>query len=512
MLDSLRFAEDLGAPVQFASFTYMLFLAVAVAVYFALPGPRSRTVWLLAASFAFYISLSASWTIVLVAVIAIGYVSGRVLERLSRQTSDPGMAPRTKAVLGAGVALVVGVLFVLKYAGFAGDLLNSGFSLIGSGAQLPLLALALPIGISFWTFQTIAYLVDVARGSLPAERNLLRYALFISFFPHVAAGPIARGGQLLPQLAQRHRFSYEGMRSGLLLMLWGFFKKTLVADPLGIFVASVFKDPRVYEDSGLVLAAASVGFAIQIYCDFSGYTDIARGAARLFGVDLLRNFDRPYAARSVKEFWRRWHMSLMGWFKDYVYIPLGGSRVSRGRRYANILAVFAISGLWHGAGMTFVIWGLLNGLYQIVGEVLAPLRQRALAAVRIAQDGPVHRVLQTVMTFVLITVGWVFFRAESLADALYIVPRMFVPTAAFLKNLRAFEIGLERPEVVLTAVAAATVFAVEYVSARVDLPALVYRQPVALRWAFYQLSTLAVVVLGSYGPSLKSADFVYFKF
>jgi D-alanyl-lipoteichoic acid acyltransferase DltB (MBOAT superfamily) len=498
--------------VQFASFTYMLFLAVAVAGYFALPGPRSRTVWLLAASFAFYTSLSASWTMVLVAVIAIGYVSGRTLERLSRQPSDSGIPPRSKAVLGASVALVVGVLFVFKYAGFAGGLLNGGLSLVGSDARFPLLTLALPIGISFWTFQTIAYLVDVARGSLSAERNVFRYALFISFFPHVAAGPIARGGQLLPQLAERHRFSYEGMRSGLLLMLWGFFKKTLVADPLSVFVAAVFKDPRVYEDSGFVLAAASVGFAIQIYCDFSGYTDIARGAARLFGVELLRNFDRPYAARSIKEFWRRWHMSLMGWFKDYVYIPLGGSRVSSGRRYANILAVFAISGLWHGAGMTFVIWGLLNGVYQIIGELLMPLRQRVLAAVRIAQDGRLHRVLQTVTTFVLVTIGWVFFRAGSLADALYIVPRMFVPTTAFLKNLRAFEIGLEPAEVALTAVAAATVFAVEYLAARIDLPTLVYRQPVALRWAFYQLSTLAVVILGSYGPSLKSADFVYFKF
>jgi len=498
--------------VQFASFTYMLFLAVAVAVYFALPGPRSRTGWLLAASLAFYISLSASWTIVLVAVIAIGYLSGRVLEGLSRQTPGPGMAPRAKTVLGASIALVVGVLFVFKYASFAGGLLNGGLSLVGSDARFPLLALALPVGISFWTFQTIAYLVDVARGSLPAERSVLRYALFISFFPHVAAGPIARGGQLLPQLAERHRFSYEGMRSGLLLMLWGFFKKTLVADPLGIFVASVFKDPRIYEDSGLVLAAASVGFAIQIYCDFSGYTDIARGAARLFGVDLLRNFDRPYAACSIKEFWRRWHMSLMGWFKDYVYIPLGGSRVSRGRRYANILAVFAISGLWHGAGMTFIVWGLLNGLYQIVGELLAPFRQRALALIRIAQGGHIHRLVQTTTTFVLVTIGWVFFRAESLSDALYIVPRMFVPTAAFLNNLRAFEIGLERPEVMLTAAAAATVFAVEYLSARVDLPRLVYRQPVAIRWAFYQVSTLVVVIFGSYGPSLKSADFVYFKF
>jgi alginate O-acetyltransferase complex protein AlgI len=499
-------------PVQFASFAYMLFLAVAVAVYFALPGIRSRALWLLAASYFFYFTLSTSWTLVLVAVTVVGYLSGRVLERTAPSEPARQERHRVRVILGSSIALVVGILFVFKYAVFTGELLNGGLSLFGSDATVPLLRLALPIGISFWTFQTIAYLVDVSRGSIPAEHNLPRYALFIAFFPHVAAGPIARGKQLLPQLAVRHTFSYEGMRSGLMLMLWGFFKKTLVADPLGVFVGSVFKDPHAYADSGLVLAAASVGFAIQIYCDFSGYTDIARGAARLFGVDLLRNFDRPYASRSVKEFWRRWHMSLMSWFKEYVYIPLGGSRVSRWRRYANILAVFALSGLWHGAGLTFLFWGLLNAVYQIAGELLAPLRERALALVRVTRNGRLHRALQTLTTFVLVTIGWVFFRADSLADAFYIVPRMFVPSAAFLGHLGSFEIGLGKPEVILTAAAALVVFVVDYVSSRVDLPGLVYRQPVVIRWAFYQVSTLIILVLGSYGPSLKSADFVYFKF
>lgn len=498
--------------MQFASLSYMLFLAVAVAVYFALPGPRSRTLWLLASSYFFYLTLSGTWTAVLAAVTLIGYVAGLVLEALAKDEPTPLESRRVKVALGMSVAVVVGILFVFKYIEFAGGLLSNGLSLLGADAQLPLIKLALPIGISFWTFQTIAYLVDIARGSLSAERDLSRYALFIAFFPHVAAGPIARGGQLLPQLAEKHRFSYEGMRSGLLLMLWGFFKKALVADRLGVFVAAVYKDPHAFADSGLVLAAASVGFAIQIYCDFSGYTDIARGAARLYGVDLLQNFDRPYASRSVKEFWRRWHMSLMSWLKDYIYIPLGGSRVSQRRRYANIVAVFALSGLWHGAGLTFLFWGLLNAGYQISGELLAPLRERALAAVRMASDGRLRHALQVATTFVLVTVGWVFFRAETLADALYIVPRMFVPTAAFLSNLSAFEIGLSRPEVVLTAVATLVVLAIDLVSARIDLPALVYRQPVAIRWAFYQVATLVILVLGAYGPSLQSADFVYFKF
>ncbi|TDB37672.1 MAG: MBOAT family protein [Actinobacteria bacterium] len=498
--------------MQFASLAYMLFLALTVAVYFALPGQRSRTLWLLGASYFFYFTLSGSWTLVLIAVTTVGYVGGRWLEAPAAGNDSPLESRRTRVVLGASIALVVGILFVFKYLAFAGGVLNSGLSLFRAGAQLPLITLALPIGISFWTFQTIAYLVDVARGSLPAERDLARYAVFIAFFPHVAAGPIARGSQLLPQLAGQRRFSFEGMRSGLLLMLWGFFKKALVADRLAVFVAAVFKDPHAYADSGLVLAAASVGFAVQIYCDFSGYTDIARGAARIFGVDLLKNFNRPYAARSIKEFWRRWHMSLMGWLRDYVYIPLGGSRVSRSRRYANIIAVFALSGLWHGAGLTFLFWGLLNGCYQIFGELTEPIRERVIAAARIERDGRVHRVLQTVTTFVLVTVGWVFFRADSLADAFYIVPRMFVPTAAFLQHLSSFKIGLDLPEVALTAIAATTVFAVDYLSAKIDLPSLVYRQPVVVRWAFYQLATLVVLVFGAYGPSLKSADFVYFKF
>lgn len=498
--------------MQFASFTYMLFLAIAVAVYFALPNARARTSWLLVTSYFFYATLSARGTLVLAAVTLLGYTAGRLLERLRSDADEARRKQRTRTALAVSVSLVVGVLAVFKYAGFAAGALNAGLGILGSAARTPVLALALPIGISFWTFTTIGYLVDVARGTIRAEHNLVKYAVFVSFFPHVTAGPIPRGGQLLPQLAERHRFSFEGIRSGLLLMLWGFFKKTVVADPMGVFVSSVFRDPRAHADSGLVLAAAAVGFAIQIYCDFSGYTDIARGAARLFGVDLLRNFDRPYTARSIKEFWRRWHMSLMSWLKDYVYIPLGGNRVPQVRRYLNVLAVFALSGLWHGAGFTFLVWGVLNGLYQVFGELLAPIRRRLRATARIAENGRFHRALQVATTFVLVTIGWVFFRADSLADAVYIVPRMFVPTAAFLSDLRSFDIGLTLPEVVLTAAAVVFVFGTEHVAARVDLPALVYRQPVAVRWALYQLATLAVVVFGSYGPSLKTADFVYFKF
>ncbi|MGB4593536.1 MAG: MBOAT family O-acyltransferase [Coriobacteriia bacterium] len=493
--------------MQFTSVAYMLFLAVGVAVYYTLPGVRSRTIWLLATSIAFYYSLSAAWTVVLLVVVLIGYVGGRCIQ----SARDPVDGKRALVV---SIVLVVGVLAVFKYASFASSVVRDLLTFSGVSATLPLLRLALPVGVSFWTFQTIAYLVDVHRGRISAERNLLTYALFVSFFAHVTAGPIARGGQLLPQLAEKRRFSYEDMRSALLLMGWGFFKKLLVADPLGVIVNTVYGDPQAWpgRTHGLVLLIATLAFAVQIYCDFSGYTDIVRGSARLFGVDLARNFDRPYFARSVKEFWRRWHMTLMEWLKDYVYIPLGGSRVSKVRRYVNILAVFLLSGLWHGAGYTFIVWGLLNGAYQILGDLTSGIRTRVAGALKIDRDGPAWGLVQIVITFSLISVAWVFFRAESLTDALYILPRMFFPTTGVLSDGTFLHLGLSKPQTMVAGMSALFVFGVDFVSTRTDLPGLLYRRPVALRWAAYIALVLTIVVFGYYGATYSASSFAYFKF
>jgi len=492
--------------MQFASFAYLLSLGAVAVAYFALPGPRSRTLLLLAASLAFYYSLSPLWTWVLLLVIAVGYVGGDVISR-----AREGRARRT--LTAVFVALVVAILGVFKYARFSALVWAKGLTAVGFAHAQPL-RLALPIGISFWTFMTISYLVDVGRGHQRAERNLVRYALFISFFPHVTAGPIGSAPGLLPQFAKKHRFSYDKMQSGLLLIGWGFLKKLLVADPLGVVVQTVYHQPHRYTGThnGLVLGIASIAFAVQIYCDFSGYTDIVRGSARLFGVDLLPNFDRPYFARSVKEFWRRWHMSLMQWFKRYVYIPLGGSRVPKWRRYLNILAVFLLSGIWHGAGITFVVWGLLNGAYQIVGELTAPLRSAVVRVVGLTPDGRLHRLGQIVATFLLITVAWVFFRAESLADALYILPRMFVPTLHVLTDGSLTKLGLTPQEGWAVFVAAVLVFAVEYAAMRAPLLAIVKRQPLPVRWTGYLALILVVAVFGYYGSAYNAAGFAYFKF
>jgi D-alanyl-lipoteichoic acid acyltransferase DltB (MBOAT superfamily) len=498
--------------LQFASVEYLLFLALGALVYFALPGVRSRTVWLLSASYLFYFSLSATWTAVLLAITAVGYGCGLALERVGVAPEGGRVPPTARHVLASGIVLVAGTLFVFKYLAFAAGLGNSALDLLHTGGHFDVIKLALPVGISFWTFQTIAYLVDVAKGRLPAEKNLLRYALFIAFFPQVTAGPIARGKQLLTQLAEKHRFDYSQMRTGLLLMLWGFFKKLVVADPLALIVDKVYGAPHTYGARPLVLFAATLAFSIQIYCDFSGYTDIVRGSARLFGVDLLPNFNRPYFSASVKEFWRRWHMSLMGWFKDYIYIPLGGSRVSPARRRLNIFAVFFISGLWHGAGLTFIVWGLLNAAYQMVGEVLEPARDRMAAALGLSADGPIRRALATLTTFALITFAWIFFRAATLADAAYII-RSMVPLTWHRGDLNLIiHMAPSREHLYVTLAAIVVVFVYEWVSARFDVLGRVLAAPIVVRWIVYQAAILAVVIFGYYGSIYSAQSFAYFKF
>ncbi len=496
------------APVQFASFAYLAYLALVTMVYFALPWQHTRTVWLLVASLAFYYALSAGWTIALVAVIVLGYILGLII------SATPTNSNRRRVITGAGVTLIVAVLAFFKYAKLTAPLMQLGLVSALGDSSFSTLHLILPIGMSFWTFMTISYLVDVSKGTTEVERNPLRYALFVGFFPHVTAGPIARASQLMPQLKTKRVFSYELMRSGLWLMGWGFVKKLLVADPLGKFVDLVYGHPRLFgaHDNGLVLLLATVGFAIQIYCDFSGYTDIVRGSARILGFDLLPNFNRPYFSRSVKEFWQRWHMSLMGWLKVYVYFPLGGSRVPTWRRYLNIFIVFAVSGIWHGAGLSFLVWGLLNAFYQVFGEVSAPLRARVRAALRVDTSAWWYRVFQSLVTFGLISIAWVFFRAGSIQEALYIVPRMFMPTFAGVSSKALAGLKMPREQALLTVIAILVVFAVDALSTRINLAAFVRKQPLPIRWAGYLAAIFIITVFGYYGPAYDVAGFAYFRF
>jgi alginate O-acetylation protein len=311
----------------------------------------------------------------------------------------------------------LGILFFYKYYEFAGSLITDFFSLLNIGIDIPRWNVLLPVGISFYIFQAVGYAVDVYRGTIKAEKNFVVYALFISFFPQLVAGPIERAKNMLPQFREKHKFSYENFDAGLRLMIWGFFMKLCVADRVSTYVDAVYNN--YMEHSGVSLLLATFFFTFQIYCDFAGYSLIAIGSSKMMGFTLMENFHRPYFAKSIKEFWRRWHISLSTWFKDYLYIPLGGNRVGHYRHLWNLFVTFLVSGIWHGANLTFVLWGSLHGLYQIVGIE----KNRLLPKVNVSKR--LHTVFNCLVTFVLVMFAWIFFRANDLHSAFSIIEKIF---------------------------------------------------------------------------------------
>jgi D-alanyl-lipoteichoic acid acyltransferase DltB (MBOAT superfamily) len=368
----------------------------------------------------------------------------------------------------------------------------------------------LPVGISFYTFQSLSYTIDVFRGEQPAERNLGKYALFVSFFPQLVAGPIERSTALLPQFDEHHQFNYDRVVSGLRLMAWGLFKKIVVADQLAVLVNGVYNEP-----SGLVgphFVLATVFFAFQIYCDFSGYSDVAIGAAQVLGFKLMMNFNRPYVAQSVSEFWSRWHISLSTWFRDYLYIPLGGNRASVPRWYVNVMVVFLVSGLWHGAKWTFVVWGVLHGIYLIFSLITKSFRERAAIACGLKRVPLLHAALRTLVVFALVCFAWIFFRANSLTDAMYIVSHLTVGWenllhAGWLREAR-IDLGVSDRYLALAVGLIVLLNAAEYFHEHHHFGDQLGRRAWPVRWAVYASLVLAIINLGA--P--KAEPFIYFQF
>ena len=309
------------------------------------------------ASYFFYMCSGPKYGLLIFSVTLVSYLSGLVIEKCSKKAQK-------LSALVVTVLVCMGILFFFKYFNFFSGIANSIMQLLGIRQDPFVLNVVLPVGISFYTFQTMSYVIDVYRGVTKAEHHFGKYAAFVSFFPQLVAGPIERSNNLLPQINNDHVFDYEKAMHGVKLMLWGYYKKLVIADVLSEYVQKVFNDPHSF--SGFALIIASVFFSLQIYCDFSGYSDIALGTAKLFGIDLMINFRSPYFSKSIKEFWSRWHISLSTWFRDYVYIPLGGNRVGKIRHYMNLMITFLVSGLWHGANWTFIVWGGIHGLIQVL--------------------------------------------------------------------------------------------------------------------------------------------------
>lgn len=478
----------------FNSLEFAIFFPIVAALYFWLP-QRRRVVLLLVSSCVFYMAFIPAYIAILGVTILIDYSAGIWLER----TLDP---KRRRLLLLASIVATCTVLFVFKYFYFVVDNAVWFTGLFGWKLSGPSINIILPIGLSFHTFQSLSYVIEVFHGRQKAEYNFLTYATYVMFFPQLVAGPIERPQNLLHQFYEYHVFDYDRITSGLKRMAWGFFKKLVVADRLALYVNDVYAAPRAH--NGLQLSLATVFFAYQIYCDFSGYSDIAIGSARVLGFRLMENFRMPYHSISVSEFWQRWHISLSTWFRDYVYIPLGGSRVSRPRWFANLLVTFVISGLWHGANWTFAIWGLVNGLYLILGAILEPVRDAFWAVVGVDKHTPFRTAVSTITLFALTCAAWVMFRAKSPSDAVYVFSH-------FWRGWDSSEIRTEQfllrqlPVAVLSLVALETV---ELLHPRVSLTAFLSRRPLVLRWAAYTTFVVGVVLFGIH----RHSQFIYFQF
>jgi alginate O-acetyltransferase complex protein AlgI len=401
--------------VLFNSFAFVIFFVVVTTLFFVLPH-RLRWLMLLLASCFFYMFFVPIYILILVVTIIVDYLAGIWIEG----TTNPR---KKKLFLSMSIVSVCTVLFVFKYFNF----FNSNFAALAAALHwnysIEALSIALPIGLSFHTFQSLSYVIEVYRGKQKAERHLGIFALYVMYFPQLVAGPIERPQNLLHQFHEQKYFDFTRLRDGLSLALWGLFKKVVVADSLAIYTDTIYNASSHH--SGLSLLVATYCFAFQIYCDFSGYSDIARGVSRVYGIELMMNFDAPYLSKSISEFWTRWHISLSTWFRDYVYIPLGGNRVPLGRNFFNLMFVFLLSGFWHGANWTFIVWGALHGVY-LIGERLWVAARNWLSIPNKA--GLLRQGVAVLLTFHLVLVAWVFFRARDVATAFDIVHRMLVPT------------------------------------------------------------------------------------
>jgi len=479
----------------FNSIPFLIFLPIVWACYHALGSVRGRTYLLLAASYVFYMWWRVDLAVLLVLSTLTDYLSALAMERWPTKRGK-------RIALGASLFVNLSLLGTFKYWNFLAEQVTWLGQMFVPSFESPMLDLVLPMGISFYTFQTISYTLEVFYGRMTPERSLTRFALYVSFFPQLVAGPIERPQRLLPQLRRCGEADASMLVSGFRLMLWGMFKKVVVADRLAVYVDLVYGNPAGY--GGAQLSMATVFFAMQIYCDFSGYSDIAIGCARTLGIDLMKNFRRPYLAWCPTEFWRRWHISLSTWFRDYVYVPLGGSRRGKTRNMINLGAVFLVSGLWHGANWTFAVWGAIHGAI-----VLA---ERGLRHVfKYEQNNPPlgwgSRILATVVTLFFVTIAWAFFRADSVQAGLYIVSHLLVDF-----SLSGISCALGAEYMALSIILALAVFGFDCWdewSTRLSKTSVWDVMPRAVRWAGYWSVATCMLLFGELSGAKQ---FIYFQF
>lgn len=480
--------------MSFVSPEFLIFYAVALTFYFLLPF-RFRWILLLIASYFFYTYWNSTLIVLIIASTSVDYIAGRLIARIPVENQLP-----RRLWLIASLTVNLGFLFTFKYYNFFITSASEALNYFNIDHSLTTLELILPVGISFYTFQSMAYTIDVYRGKIDSEKHFGIFALYISFFPQIIAGPIERAANLLPQFRQNHPFDYERVVLGLRLILWGFFKKVVIADRVAPYVNEVFANPDQY--TGMPVIVAAIFFTIQIYCDFSAYSDIAIGTAKIMGFNLSINFKQPLLATTIQDFWRRWHITLMSWFTDYVYIPLGGGRVALWRILLNIMIVFAISGLWHGANWTFILWGTINGFFVALNRLWRQWGNSPSFPVPLAWA----------YTQIIVIVTFVIFRADTIDIASTLISNGFDLSAGFSTVMLPYENGLLDASLafVLAWISIASLFLYDYIDSDRAIIREVERLPKVVRWAGYYGIVSLVYLSLIFGSVVE--EFIYFQF
>jgi alginate O-acetyltransferase complex protein AlgI len=483
--------------VGFTSLAFFLFFTFAVGCYFLL-SEKWRWVGLLIISYLFYMSWGAEYLIVLVSATLICYFMAC---RIGEETNPA----KKRMYLFSSLAILASILFSFKYINMFASTINTGADLLHIDFKIPWLNIIAPIGLSFYSLQLISYMVDVYKGAVEPERHLGIFALYVSFFPQILAGPIARAKQLMPQIRQNHRFNEQQVVSGLSLVLWGVFQKVVIADRLALLVNQVYDSPSEYQ--GLTILVATYFFWFQIYCDFAGYTSIARGVARVFGFDLVKNFNRPYLSKDFNEFWNRWHISLSNWLRDYIFFPIMRvfrRRWPKGNIITNLLLpsllTLLISGLWHGSGWNFVVWGILHGIILFVSAWTKPWRGRIFSQEKWKRLAFFADFFQILITFNMVSFAWIFFRAENLNIAILILKRLLV--------IEKLNISLDVVQVYLGMILIMILLLGEFIVARGKFSQWFGNRHVIVRWAMYLLAIYIILFFGV----AEEANFIYAQF
>ena len=479
----------------FSTAAFAVFMAIVFTVYWLMPH-KYRWIIILAANAWFYISYDVRFLAVILITMAASFSCAIFMDRKQDEK-------KKKIIMITGVITTLSLLLVFKYLNFALYTVSKILNRISIPMQETTLKLIMPVGISFYTFMAVGYLIDVYKGKTEPVRHFGKYAIFVSFFPNISSGPIERAGHFIPQIDKEKSFDYDSVVYGARLLMLGMIKKIVIADMMVKYVDEVFN--KVPEHSGICFAFATLLYTFEIYCDFSGYSDMAIGVARMLGFELIDNFRQPYLASSIKEFWGRWHISLSTWFRDYVYIPLGGNRCKKARRDINLLITFLLSGLWHGASWTFVLWGGIHGVAQIIENRI----KEAIGLDREKEknlSGPVKLIL-TILTFCIVSYAWMFFRANSISEALYIVRSMF--TSFNLQDAMA-QMTMSNKSVIKTTTAIVLLLVYDHFNERGDLLLKMNKIKAPLRWVIYIASAILVIALKTHNTEVQ--EFIYFKF